>query len=205
MTLKLYADMPARRTAQIAADVWFVVWVVGCVWAAARLYDLVMKLAAPGRTLEDAGGSLAQNMTEAGKRVDGIPLVGDEVRAPFDRASDAAAAIARAGVSQQNAVENLATFVAVCFAVMPILLLLVIWLPLRVRFVRRASAAQRFIDSAADLDLFALRALARQPMQRLARIHEDPAGAWRRGEPDVVRALARLELRESGLRTPTTT
>jgi hypothetical protein len=68
--------------------------------------------------------------------------------------------------------------------------------------VRRATAAQRFIDSAADLDLFALRAMARQPMTRLAAISDDPSGAWRRGEEATIRALALLELRDSGLRPP---
>lgn len=44
--------------------------------------------------------------------------------------------------------------------------------------------------------------MARQPMHRLARISDDPAGAWRRQEPEVVRALAALELRDSGLSVP---
>ena len=62
---------------------------------------------------------------------------------------------------------------------------------------------QRFIDESADLDLFALRALARQPMHLLARISPDPAGAWRRSDPGVVRELALLELRTVGLHPPT--
>jgi hypothetical protein len=71
---------------------------------------------------------------------------------------------------------------------------------LRGRFVRRATAAQRFIDAAADLDLFALRAMARQPMRRLAAVSPDPTGAWRRGDQATIRSLALLELRDSGLR-----
>ena len=61
---------------------------------------------------------------------------------------------------------------------------------------------QRFLDEGADLDLFALRAMAHQPLHVLARVDPDPAGAWRRGEPDVVDRLARLELRSAGLRPP---
>ena len=77
-----------------------------------------------------------------------------------------------------------------------------LWSVLRIRFIRQASAAQGLIDDAADLDLFALRALARQPMPRLARISADPGGAWRRGEPDVIYRLAVLELRDAGLHPP---
>ena len=80
-----------------------------------------------------------------------------------------------------------------------------VWAVLRGRFIRRATAAQRFIDEAADLDLFALRAMARQPMSRLARVCDDPAGAWRRSDQEMIRALAVLELRDSGLRPPPAT
>ena len=51
-----------------------------------------------------------------------------------------------------------------------------------------------------DLDLFALRALATQPVHVLARVADDPAGAWRAGDAEVVSRLADLELRAVGLR-----
>ena len=87
-------------------------------------------------------------------------------------------------------------------ALVPILIVGLFWFALRLRFARRASAAQRFIDAAPDLDLFALRAMAKQPMPRLAAVSDDPAGAWRRGDDEIIRALALLELREVGLRPP---
>ena len=62
--------------------------------------------------------------------------------------------------------------------------------------------AVRFVDANEDLDLFALRAMARQPLHVLARISDDPAGAWRRQDRRVVHALATLELKEEGLRPP---
>jgi hypothetical protein len=61
---------------------------------------------------------------------------------------------------------------------------------------------RRTTQAAGDALLLALRALARQPLHRLARIGEDPAGDWRRGDPGTVRALASLELTEIGLRPP---
>jgi hypothetical protein len=44
--------------------------------------------------------------------------------------------------------------------------------------------------------------MANQPLHRLARISDDPVAAWRAGHPDVVRALATLELEDAGLRVP---
>jgi hypothetical protein len=200
--VKIYADTPVRRTRQIVADAWMALWVVVWVKIGVEVDDAVMKLAAPGRELAEAGTGLESGLQDAGDRVAGVPLVPDGVRTPFDRASDAGGSLRGAGEAQVEAVDTLATFLGVLIAVMPIVILLVIWLPIRVRFVRHVAGAQRFIDAAPDLDLFALRALARQPMPALARIHDDPAGAWRAKDPDVVRALASLELRESGLRTP---
>jgi hypothetical protein len=85
---------------------------------------------------------------------------------------------------------------------LPVLFALLIWLPRRIRFSRRATAARKFIDNAADLDLFALRAMANQPMHKLAKISDDPVSAWREGDARVVGELAALELRSSGLKGP---
>ena len=99
-----------------------------------------------------------------------------------------------------RAVEWLANWLGWSVALVPILGALLLHLPPRVRFVRRAAAGRALIDSAADLDLFALRALANQPMHVLAKVSDDPAGAWRARDPDVVRRLAELELADVGLR-----
>ena len=76
-----------------------------------------------------------------------------------------------------------------------IALLAVVWLPFRIRFAVRATAARRYLDAADDVDLFALRALARQPLRQLVAIDPSPTLAWRRGDVEVIRALAGLELR----------
>jgi hypothetical protein len=200
--MKLYADAPVRRTRQLVGDALLVLWIVAW-WAFARLvHETVMLLARPGEEIESAGNGLAERLRDAGDAVDGAPLLGDEIASPFSGAGDAAERLAGAGTSQVEAVEQLATWLAFAIGAIPILLALAIYLPRRWRFAREARAGQRFIDNAADLDLFALRALARQPMHRLAGISDDPAGAWRAQEPSVVRQLALLELGDVGLRPP---
>ncbi|MBD3784949.1 MAG: hypothetical protein IE926_18695 [Micrococcales bacterium] len=200
--MKLYSDLPARRTAQVLADVGVVGWVYLWVRVGQRVHETTLTLAEPGRRLEAAGTGFRGRMTDAGNSVDGLPLLDDRVAAPFRSAAGIGDDFASAGRDLVGAVERLATLLGLVVALAPILLVVATWLLLRWRFARRATAAQRFVDAAPDLDLFALRAMANQPMTRLARICDDPAGAWRRGEPDVVRALAVLELRESGLRPP---
>ena len=200
--MKLYADGHVRRTRQITGDVLLLVWVVLCLWLAGVVRDATLALATPGRKIEAAGGGLAERLRDAGSAVGDIPLVGDEARSPFDGAGRAADEIAAAGASQVEAVQHLAFWLGIAVAAIPIVVMLLVYLPRRWRFVREATAGRRFIDSSADLDLFALRAMAHQPMHRLARISDDPVGAWRDGRPDVVRALALLELRDAGLTAP---
>jgi hypothetical protein len=200
--VKLYADSPTRRTLQVVTDLLVVIWVLGWLLVARVVHETVLLLAEPGEQIESAGSGLADRLRDAGSTVAGAPLIGDDLRGPFDGAGDAADRLAAAGTSQVEAVEQVALWVGLSVGAIPVLLALAIHLPLRWRFVREATAGQRFIDAAEDLDLFALRALARQPMHRLARISDDPAGAWRRQEPGVVRELAVLELREVGLTPP---
>ena len=200
--MKLYADLPARRSRQILADVLMALWVIGWVLAARGVHAATMTMAAPGRALESAGGSFRDRMLSAGDRVDGLPLIEDRLAEPFREVSGVGSDIAAAGTDLVTAVERVALVSALTTALIPILIVSAVWFVLRFRWARQATAAQQFIDSGADVDLFALRALSRQPMTRLARISDDPAGDWRRGEPRVVRALAELELADTGLRAP---
>lgn len=200
--MKLYAASPGRRARQVTGDLLLAGWVLLWLWLANVVHDATLALAAPARQVQDAGEGLAGRLRDAGGAAGDLPLVGEQVRSPLEGAGRAADQMAGAGASTVAAVEELAFWVAVAVAVMPVLLALAIHLPGRWRFVREATAAQRFIDTSPDLDLFALRAMAHQPMHRLAAVTHDPVGAWRSGDATVIDALARLELRDAGLPTP---
>ena len=86
----------------------------------------------------------------------------------------------------------------------PVTIVAAFWLPRRIRFYRQARASQVFLDALPDLDLFALRAMAAQPLYVLAGISDDPVKAWRSGDRAVINELAELELRRNGLRLPDT-
>lgn len=202
---KIYSDIPTRRTRQGLGDAWLLIWSLLWIWAALRLRDLVLNLAGPGQAVADGARDLAANIDSAGTAVAAVPLVGDSLRAPFDGMAAAAQAMAAAGQAEVDAVGKLAIFLSVSLAVVAIASFAVFWVPIRLAFIRRATAAQRFVDANEDLDLFALRAMARQPLHVLARIDDDPAGAWRRQDRRVIRALATLELKEEGLRPPPVT
>ncbi len=197
-----YADIPARRARQLLGDLWLIVWSLLWIWVAIRLHELIMNLAAPGLAIAEGATDLAGNISSAGDSISQVPLVGDTLGAPFDGMSAAALSIADAGQATADAVALLARFLSISLAVLAIMSFAVFWVPIRIAFIRRATAARQFVDANEDLDLFALRAMARQPLHVLARISDDPAGAWRRQDREIIDALAALELREEGLRPP---
>ncbi|MEV0940338.1 hypothetical protein [Micromonospora wenchangensis] len=198
--MKIYADRFPVALRQFLTDLLVVAWVYAAVRFALWLYDLVEKLAVPGRKLEGAGGGLADNLAEAGGKVGRVPLVGDELTGPFTKAADAARAVAEAGRDQQDLVGQLALALSIAVLVFPLGLVLFGWLPLRLRWMRRAASAKALAAGPAGRDLLALRALTSQPLRRLTRIDPDVAQAWRRGDDATVDALAALELRRLGLR-----
>jgi hypothetical protein len=200
MPVKIYADKPGAALRQLLIDLLVAAWVYAWIWAALRLHDLVEKLAVPGAKLEGAGNGLADNLADVGGKVDRVPIVGDELTAPFTRASEAARAAAEAGREQQELIGDLALALAIVVLVFPIGLVVFGWLPLRVRWMRRAGAAARLRREPAGRDLLAIRALAAQPLRKLTKIDPDVAAKWRAADPSTVDALAALELRSLGLR-----
>jgi hypothetical protein len=200
--MKLYADLPGRRAAQVLSDLSVLAWAVLWVWLARKIYDATMLLAEPGRRLEGAGSVFRGKMNGAGDAVDNLPFMQNRLADPLRNVAGVGTSIEDAGRELVDAVSRLALALGLVTAIVPIALVTCLWLFVRGRFVLRAAAAQRLIDEDADLDLFALRAMARQPMRKLARVTPDPAGAWRRGDTAKIRELALLELRDSGLRPP---
>ncbi|MCF6745892.1 hypothetical protein E9529_16730 [Blastococcus sp. KM273128] len=200
--MRLYAEHPALRARQLAADVGFLVWVVAWVLVARAAHGAVLLLAAPGRAVEDLGRSVAGSMDSAASAAEGVPLVGDELAAPFSALSGAGGSVRGAGQSAQDAVETLATILAVVLVLLPVGWLLLRWLPWRLRWARDAGAAGRLAGSGAGLDVLAVRALAHAPLPRLAALPPGTGAAWHAGDPVAARALAAVELDRLGLRPP---
>ena len=195
--MKLYAETPGLRTRQLVGDLAVLAWMAAWVAAGVALYRLVEKLAVPGARVEQAGSSFAGDIAEIQQKVGRLPVVGGELQDPFGRLAGVGRTLAAAGVTQQEVVHQLSLWLGVVVAVVPIVVLLLVWLPRRVSWAREAGAASRLRMDGADLELFAIRAVANRPLRDLHRVTPDPAGDLRAGE---YQALADLELRALGLR-----
>jgi hypothetical protein len=198
--VKIYADRAPIAIRQFVTDLLVVAWVYASIRAAMWVHDLIEKLAVPGQKLESAGTGIADNLADVGGKIGRVPVVGDELTSPFRNAAGAARSVAGVGQQQQDVVADLALALAVALLVFLLGLVLFVWLPLRVRFIRRAGDAVALRASPAGRDLLALRALANRPLRELTRIHPDVAEGWRRGDDSTVDALAALELSSLGLR-----
>lgn len=200
--MPLYAQHPALRARQAAADLGMLAWIVLWVLVARTVHRAVLVLAEPGRAVEDLGTSVAGNMDSAAEAAGDVPLVGDELAAPFRALSDASGSVRGAGVAAQDAVATLAFVLAVVLVVLPVGWLLLRWLPWRVVYVREAGAVRRLMAGPPELEILAARAMATAPLPRLAALPAGTGAAWRSGDPAAVRALAGLELARLGLRLP---
>ena len=195
--MKLYAETAGLRARQLLGDLAVLAWTAAWVAAGLALYRLVEKLAVPGARVEQAGSNFASDVAEIQQKVGRLPVVGNELQDPFGRLSGVGRTLADAGATQQEVVHQLALWLGVVAAAVPIVALLMVWLPRRVAWSREAGAASRLRLDGADLELFALRAVANRSLRELHKVTPDPAGDLRAGEFE---ALADLELRALGLR-----
>jgi len=195
--VKLYAETAGLRARQLLGDLGVLAWTAVSVAAGLTLYRLVEKLAVPGARVEQAGSNFAGDVAEIQQKVGRLPVVGNELQGPFGRLSGVGRTLADAGATQQEVVHQLALWLGVVVAAVPIVVLLLVWLPRRVAWAREAGAASRLRLDGADLELFAIRAVANRSLRELHRVTPDPAGALRAGE---YQPLADLELRALGLR-----
>ena len=200
----MYADRLPTAIRQLLTDLLVVFWVYAWIRAGLWINDMVQKLGVPGQKLQEAGTGIAGNLSDIGGKVGRVPLVGDDLTGPFTSAAEAAGSLAEAGRQQQEVVGNLALVLALLIVAVPLALVLFGWLPPRVRWMRRAAVAVKVRNEPAGQDLLALRALASRPLNELTKLGPDIAQSWRDGDPDAVRALAALQLKDLGLRPPRT-
>ena len=198
--MKLYAERPARLARQLLADLLALGWLAGVGRVAEGARELMLKLRAPATGLSQAGAGISDAFASAARTAAKVPFVGDQLAAALDTGRAAGQSLVGLGEQQYSTVTMLAAGTAALVALAGATPVLLTWLPLRVHYARTAGAAAATRER--DLELLALRALTRSPVHRLRAVSEAPADAWRRGDPEVIRRLASVELRRLGLRAP---
>lgn len=200
--MKLYADTPVRACLQLVSDLFALVWVFVWVFAALSLHEAVLSLNRPGELMVSTGAGFTEHMNTAAENVQRVPLAGDALATPFTNLGETGESLSAAGGSFQETVASLGLTLPLLVAVLPLFLIATTWLPMRARWIRRATGTKRLsgLSPEARTRLLALRALSSASPAKLMAVHEDPAGAWQENHPATVAELAALELRRLGLR-----
>jgi hypothetical protein len=178
--------------------VWTTIWVL----VGLAVYDAIATIAEAGRQVESGTKGIAGSLASAGHGAQRIPLVGDAVSEPLTSASQAASNVASAVHNLDTTASWLAVLLAMAVVALPILVAVLPWLFLRLRFFRRKWVVTGLAATPAGQQLLALRALTNRPPRKLVALSEDPVGGWRREDPVTIRALAAVELRSAGIRVP---
>jgi hypothetical protein len=192
--------LSARSARWLDAGValWVVVWVVlgVLVWsdigAQAQLSTDVIKIGAAVRSTGEALGVVA-----------GLPLVGGRIGDFADRIETIGAEVEASGQESRGGIERTAAVAGLGVGILPAALVLLLYLPARIRWRRHAGAIAAALPGAANDPAFeqylARRAVDALPWDQLRAITPDPWGDIRRGE---CRVLADAELERLGLRRP---
>jgi len=198
--LRPYAQNPIRAAFQVLADLSVLAWVYAWIWVGQGVHAAIAAVSGAGTSLGSGAAALSQGLRDAGGMAAKVPFIGDRLAQPLNGAAGAAAGVAQAGSDVAAQIQTFAVWTGVFVAAWPIVLGLVLWAVPRYRFARRAAVTADLLAAPGGASLLALRALAKRPIGALTAVHPDPVGAWRAGDPEAIRLLARLETVRSGVR-----
>lgn len=204
--MRIYPDLPSARTRAVLVDVLLVTSLLLCFLAGRAVHDAVSELDVLGRGVERAGTQVKDGFADAGSRVDGAPVVGDDLEDALTSAGRRTGTpVVRAGTRGREAVADLATLLGWIAGGIPALVVLVGFVPGRIVSKRRLLAARRVLGAAHDAPrqrLLASRAAFGLPFGTLLQHTRDPMGDLDAGNlAPLLRALSA----EYGLRPPTMT
>jgi hypothetical protein len=201
--VKLYPDVPARRTRAITADAISLTLLVLAALSAWWIYEAVSELTVLGTGVRDAGTAIEGGFTNAAGAVDGIPLVGGRIADGLrDAGAGSGGELADLGRTGEERVHDLALALGLSTFVLPALLLLAIVGPRRIRQVRDLTAADAVLSGVATDEhrlLLARRAAYGLPYAALVRHTRDPLGDLEAGRLAPLIAAA---LDDAGVRPP---
>ena len=195
--MRWYSLHTPKLVRQIIADVLAVSTIVVAFAVAGRVRDQILSYRALGADLVTTGGDIDQVMTTFAEQLRQIPFVGDTLGDSVLGGTVVPDQIISTGMAFQQAVADVASFAWGIVALVPLIGVLIAWLPWRFLFVARTVEVGKLAASEGGMDILAQRALANAPASAVLRIH--PRATRAVHSDDAVRdALALLQRRVYG-------
>jgi hypothetical protein len=199
--MRLYPDVPRRRTRSIATDAALVLTVIVFALLGNWVHDSVDELSGLGRGVQEAGTSVKEGFGSAAGAVEDAPLVGDDLAGPLrDAGATTGGETIEAGRRGEESAHDLANLLGWLTFLIPAGLVLHRFLPGRVREVRTLTHASAVLGGSEEPGrrrLLAMRAAFSLPYGQLLRYTRDPLGDL---EAERYDALVRAALEDAGLR-----
>jgi hypothetical protein len=181
--IRFYPQVPERFVRTLLADLAVLALLALFAWLGFKVHGTIEELTVLGRGVNQAGTSIQGGFDAASASVDGIPVVGDELAGAFTSAGAGTGGnVAALGERGEDAVSDLANLLGLVVFLVPALLALAVFVPPRVRQIRRLSAAGQLLGRtdgqvAGERRRFlAMRAAFSLPYTTLARYTSDPFG-----------------------------
>ena len=194
MSIRLYSEVPAQRGKQIASDIVVVLLIVFFIWVGKFVHDAVGELAVLATGVKEAGQTVEGGFQSVADAVSGVPVIGESIGNAIAGAGDGTGGnLAELGQSGEDAVFAVARIVGIVTATLPILVLLAVVLPRRIRRIRHMSVASRVLVDLHDPErrrLLAMRAAFGMPYDELLEHTPDPLGDLAAGRHDALVAAA---------------
>jgi len=198
--MNFYPDAPKPFRRVITRDLVVLALLVLFVWMGVKSYQAVDRLSVLGEGVEQAGTSVNDGFDAAASTVGGLPVVGDRLSDALTSAGQTTGGnVADIGRQGQQNVETLARGTGVAVVGVPTLIVLLIYLPGRIRLMRDLAASKRVFIGLDDPDrrrLIAMRAAMSLPLDQLLDHTPDPFGDLLAGRHD---ALVSAALEDCGL------
>jgi len=192
--LTLYSEVPRQRARQIASDVVVVLLIAFFAWVGTVVHDTVASLSVLASGVKEAGLTIEGGFTSVADAVGDVPLVGEAIGNAIAGAGDGTGGnLAELGQSGEDAINQLATILGWTTALLPILVLLAVAVPRRVRRVRHMSVARSVLGGLDDAErrrYLAMRAAFGLPYDELLHFTRDPIGDLVAGRHDALVAAA---------------
>lgn len=193
-----YDARPIRTAGQVLLDVVVVAGMVVAVLLGRAVFASISALADIGTRVHDQGTAFQEQLRSTATALEKVPFIGKSVSAPLQDASQSAQRIAAAGAEQQQETLHVAHLLGTSSTAVLIIVLVVVWIRYRGGFIRLATLTQRLGQQPDGAELLAVRALTTR--NAAGRLGVDVVDRWRHRDPEVIRALADLERRSTGLR-----
>lgn len=199
--MRLYPDVRSRRLATLFRDLLAILALALLAWLGLAVHDAVDRLAVLGEGVNSAGSSVQGGFESAAEKVEGAPVVGDDIADGLRGAGEGTGGnVAELGARGESAAHRLADLLGLLVFGLPALFVLARWLPPRIAQVRQLTAASRVLAEPGSLDrerLIAMRAAFSLPYGQLLQYTRDPLGDLAAGRYDQLVAAA---LDDAGLR-----